>query len=356
MPAVPVGLRALAVLAALTVVIASDSQVTFAAVLLGVIYIGYWLAVPRSWSLWLALLSAPVALAAIARSETGQVTDLLWVCPALAIGFAISGVRAVAALVALVVVATASFLARSGQHNLHGLWQVALPMTLAFLATSAVRQLLAANHELGLARQQLAVTAVQEERIRFARDLHDVLGHSLTVLVAKLRLARRLPADEAGAEVGDAEHLALGLLDEVRQAVEGYRGPTLDSQIAGARAALDAAGIDFEVSGTASPLAAESEQALALSVREAVTNVLRHSGASRCSLLVGRDGEMAWIEVRDNGRGGHAGAGWGLQGLRERADRLGGSASWESLTGEGEGFRIQVTVPAEVQDEEAVRP
>ena len=341
-------------LAVLTVVLASGSQITIVAALLAAIYVGYWLATPRPWSVWLALLSGPLALAAIARSETGQVTDLLWVCPALAIGFAISGVRAVAALVVLVAAAVASFLARSGQHNLHGLWQVALPMTLAFLAATAVRQLLATNHELALARQQLAVAAVQEERTRFARDLHDVLGHSLTVLVAKLRLARRLPADEAVTEVGDAEHLALGLLDEVRQAVEGYRGPTLDSQIAGARAALGAAGIDFDVSGSASPLAAESEHALALSVREAVTNVLRHSGASRCSLVVGRDEAMAWIEVSDNGRGGNGGAGWGLQGLRERADRLGGSASWESST--GGGFRIKVTVPAESQHEEGTEP
>ena len=341
-------------LAVLTVVLASGSQITIVAALLAAIYVGYWLVTPRPWSVWLALLSAPLALAAIARSETGQVTDLLWVCPALAIGFAISGVRAVAALVVLVAAAVASFLARSGQHNLHGLWQVALPMTLAFLAATAVRQLLATNHELALARQQLAVAAVQEERTRFARDLHDVLGHSLTVLVAKLRLARRLPADEAVTEVGDAEHLALGLLDEVRQAVEGYRGPTLDSQIAGARAALGAAGIDFNVSGSASPLAAESEHALALSVREAVTNVLRHSGASRCSLVVGRDEAMAWIEVGDNGRGGKGGAGWGLQGLRERADSLGGIATWESPA--GGGFRVKVTVPAESQLEEAAEP
>ncbi len=275
----------MAMLAVLTVVLASGSQITIVAALLAAVYVGYWLATPRPWSVWLALLSAPLALAAIARSETGQVTDLLWVCPAQAIGFAISGVRAVAALVVLVAAAIASFLARPGQHNLHGLWQVALPMTLAFLAATAVRQLLATNHELALARQQLAVAAVQEERTRFARDLHDVLGHSLTVLVAKLRLARRLPADEAVIEVGDAEHLALGLLDEVRQAVEGYRGPTLDSQIAGTRAALGAAGIDFDVSGSASPLAAESEHALALSVREAGDQ--RSAPQRRVALLAG---------------------------------------------------------------------
>src|SRR5256885_1841945 len=101
MPSVPVGLRAVAMLAVLTVVLVSGSEIIIVAGILAAIYVGYWLATPRPWSVWLALLTAPVALAAIARSETGQVTYLLWVCPALAIGFAIVGVRAAAVLVLL---------------------------------------------------------------------------------------------------------------------------------------------------------------------------------------------------------------------------------------------------------------
>jgi two-component system, NarL family, sensor histidine kinase DesK len=202
-----------------------------------------------------------------------------------------------------------------------------------------------ANRELALARQQLAVAAVQEERTRFARDLHDLLGHSLTVLIAKVRLARRLPAQEAAAELSDVEHLALEVLDEVRQAVGGYRGPTLDSQIAGEHAALDAAGINFAVSGSAGPLAAEAEHALAFSIREAVTNVIRHSGASECSVELGRNGTTAWVEVHDNGRGGEVESGWGLDGIRERAERIGGGAIWKSLP--GGGFSVRVTVPVE---------
>ena len=85
---VPFGLRAVAMLVVLTVLLASGSQITIVAALMVAIYVGYWFATPRPWSVWLALLTAPAALAAIARSETGQVTYLLWVCPALAIGFA----------------------------------------------------------------------------------------------------------------------------------------------------------------------------------------------------------------------------------------------------------------------------
>jgi len=352
MPSVPVGLRAVAMLAVLTVVVASGSQITIVAALLAAIYVGYWLAVPRPWSVWLALLTGPVALAAIARSETGQVTYLLWVCPALAIGFAIVGARAVAVLVLLVGAAVASSLRRSGQPSLHAVLQVALPITLAFLAASAVRRLQAANLELARAREQLALGAVQEERARFARDLHDLLGHSLTVLVAKIRLARRLPPEQAASELADAEHVTLAVLDDVRQAVEGYRGPTLDAQIAGAKAALDAAGIAFEVVGGANPLVEDAEHVLALCVREAVTNVLRHSGASRCVVTLGRDETDAWADIRDDGRGGQVVSGWGLQGLQDRAQRLGGSVAWDAPS--GGGFHIRVKVPADKRADERV--
>jgi two-component system sensor histidine kinase DesK len=215
-----------------------------------------------------------------------------------------------------------------------------------------VRRLQAANQELARAREQLAQVAVQEERTRFARDLHDLLGHSLTVLVAKIRLARRLPPEQAASELADAEHVTVAVLDDVRQAVEGYRGPTLDAQIAGAKAALDAAGITFEVVGAANPLVEDAEHLMALCVREAVTNVLRHSGASRCVLTLGRDDSVAWADIRDDGRGGKVVSGWGLQGLRERADRLGGSVAW-SAPPDG-GFHVRVTVPAEKRADERV--
>jgi two-component system sensor histidine kinase DesK len=243
----------------------------------------------------------------------------------------------------LIGAAVASSLVRSGQPSLHAVLQVALPITLAFLAAAAVRRLQAANQELARAREQLAQVAVQEERTRFARDLHDLLGHSLTVLVAKIRLARRLPPEQAASELADAEHVTVAVLDDVRQAVEGYRGPTLDAQIAGAKAALDAA---------ANPLVEDAEHLMALCVREAVTNVLRHSGASRCVLTLGRDDSVAWADIRDDGRGGKVVSGWGLQGLRERADRLGGSVAW-SAPPDG-GFHVRVTVPAEKRADERV--
>jgi len=348
-------MRGLAVLAALTVLLPGGSQTVHAAALvLGAIYVGYWLVVPRAWSILLAALTVPAALAATNAPGPRQVIDLLWVYPALVLGFAVAGAWGLAMLCLLVVLAVASTLVLSGESSVHEAWLVALPVLLAGLAASTARRLLSANEDLARARQQLAVAAVQEERTRFARDLHDLLGHSLTVLVAKLRLARRLPADEATTELSDAEHLALTALDEVRQAVEGYRGPTLDSQIAGARAALQAAGIGFDVTGSAGPAAAEAEHVLALSVREAVTNVIRHSGASRCWLSLGRDHGTAWVEIRDNGRGPGESHGSGLAGIRERTDRLGGSAAWGPAA--GGGFQVRVAVPAEQRTGEPAEP
>jgi len=165
-----------------------------------------------------------------------------------------------------------------------------------------------------------------------------------------VRLARRLPAREADSELADVERLAVDALDEVRQAVEGYRAPTLDSQIAGARAALAAAGIAFEVSGSANPVAAGAEGALAISVREAVTNVVRHSGAAHCWLTIGRDNGSAWVEVRDDGRAVENGPVSGLAGLRDRLAELGGTVDW-GASPDG-GFRVHVSVPAEGVGEE----
>ena len=328
------------------------------AILLATAYVAFWLAVPRAWSVVVAALTGPAALAAsLGTDQPSPLIGLLWVCVAIAVCFAAPErmtVAALAVVTVLAMVASLPLLSGVGTADLMSLLQrdlthaglaVGLPVVIAGLAASSARRVLSANESLRRARQQLAVAAVQEERTRFARDLHDLLGHSLTVLVAKVRLARRLPAPDADRELADVERLAVGALDEVRQAVEGYRAPTLDSQIAGARAALGAAGIRFEVSGSANPVTAGAEGALAISVREAVTNVVRHSGASQCWLTIGRDGASAWVEVRDDGHMAKNGPASGLAGLRERLAGLGGTVDWGA--GPDGGFRVHASVPAE---------
>jgi two-component system sensor histidine kinase DesK len=221
-----------------------------------------------------------------------------------------------------------------------------------------MRDLRASNRELTEARAELARMAVAEERERFARDLHDLLGHSLSVIALKAELAGRLVRDQPGQaahEVAEVESVARKALGEVREAVSGYRQPTLDGELAGARMALSAAGIETSVVYPEVSIDPASEAVLAWAVREAATNVIRHSGATCCELRISTDSGAATLEVVDNGRvrgSAAAGAvngtprteGHGLAGLAERADTVAGQVE-AGRRPEG-GFRLMVSVPA----------
>jgi two-component system, NarL family, sensor histidine kinase DesK len=235
-----------------------------------------------------------------------------------------------------------------------------------------LRDLRLRNQELTEARAELAQLAVARERERFARDLHDLLGHTLSVITLKTELAGRLlpdRADEARAEIAEVEQVARGALSEVRDAVSGYRQPTLDGELAGARLALSSAGITAEVDRDEVRLDPAVEAVLSWAVREGATNVIRHSGASRCSVRVRAGLAEASVEVIDNGHGpaspsgpgpaslngpgaaspngpGPASpnrAGHGLEGLAERARAMHGHVEAGPL--DVGGFRLAVTVP-----------
>jgi two-component system sensor histidine kinase DesK len=216
-------------------------------------------------------------------------------------------------------------------------------------------QLIRTNTALRAAQEELARLAVAEERLRFARDLHDLLGHSLSLITLKSELAGRLTAvspQRAAAEIHDVEHVAREALREVRDAVAGYRQPTLAAELVGARTILEAAGITCEVADTARALPASTDAVLAWTVREGVTNVIRHSRARRCTIRVARDGDEAQVEVIDDGRGvgdGEANGrlprvgGSGLPGLAERVAARGGRFEVGPL--ERGGFHLRVTLP-----------
>jgi two-component system, NarL family, sensor histidine kinase DesK len=213
-----------------------------------------------------------------------------------------------------------------------------------------MRDLRLRNDQLSEARAELAQMAVAEERERFARDLHDLLGHSLSLIALKSELASRLLPDrpnDAARELADVETVAREALSEVREAVSGYRRPTLDGELEGARTALAAAEIRTSVERTAAALDPDAEAVLAWAVREGVTNVIRHSHAHSCTLRVMAGAGDARVEVTDDGSGpaavnGHAGS--GLAGLEQRARDLGGTVEAGALP--GGGFRLAVRVPA----------
>ncbi len=213
----------------------------------------------------------------------------------------------------------------------------------------AVGQLRTRNLELLRARTELAELAVANERERFARDLHDLLGHSLSVISLKAQLSRRLltaaPA-EADAHLADLEQVTREALSEVREAVSGYRQPTLDGALAAARLALEAARIDahFDVERVA--LAPTAEGVIAWAVREGTTNVIRHSSSQNCWIRLGGDDTETVLEILDDGPGGNGAAsagGSGLLGLGERAIALAGAVESGART-EG-GYRLAVVLP-----------
>ncbi|WP_157756549.1 sensor histidine kinase [Plantactinospora sp. KBS50] len=226
---------------------------------------------------------------------------------------------------------------------------VSFAVLMASFAIYGVSRMVDRNSELLAAHTEIRRLAVAQERARAARDLHDILGHSLTVITVKAELAGRLieidPARAAG-EVGDLERLAREALADVRRTVGAYRGVSLAEELASARSALAAAGIAAELPGTVPDLPPERNELFGWAVREGVTNVVRHSGARRCALRVTPE----LVEVRDDGRGPVAAdgvggvGGHGLRGLRERVDQFGGQLS-VGRAGPRGGFVLRVNVP-----------
>jgi two-component system, NarL family, sensor histidine kinase DesK len=231
-----------------------------------------------------------------------------------------------------------------------GMAWLALPTAaIGLWATAFVRQV-AAVADLRSAREELARMAVSEERLRFARDLHDLLGHSLSLITLKSELAGRLLPDKpekAEAEVHDIEEVARQALGEVREAVAGYRQPTLEEELAGAGEMLEAAGIACRIENEAGMLPNAVDAVLAWAVREGTTNVIRHSRARHCRILLAREGEEVYAEITDDGEGyqGESGgdAGSGLSGLYERVANLAGHV--ETGSQPDGGFRLHVSLP-----------
>ena len=268
----------------------------------------------------------------------------LFLYPVIMAGAAFPWRRGVAAVVVLSVLAAVIELAR-GESITTSAGQLLNELLVGFAAVAG-RLLVEANRQLSQAREQIARLAVGEERLRFARDLHDLLGHSLSVIALKSELAGRLIKTTPGLaanEVDDIEQVARDALREVRDAVAGYRQPSLSAELAGAREALTAAGIELRAEGEHMPLPPAVEAVLAWALREGVTNVMRHSQAKRCTIRIFKKDGSAAVEVVDDGRGGTPEPGSGLHGLRERVLERGGTLTAEPLP--HEGFRLRVTVP-----------
>ncbi|WP_182880772.1 MULTISPECIES: sensor histidine kinase [unclassified Microbispora] len=224
------------------------------------------------------------------------------------------------------------------------LWMLVLQTATLGVLFMSVRNTRVLIGKLREAQSEVARLAAAEERLRIARDLHDLLGHGLSLIVLKSELARRLAeqgSPKAAGEVADIEAVARQALLQVREAVTGYRRSSLPEEIDGARAALAAAGIALTARTSGAPLPEDLDGLFGWAVREATTNVVRHARATRCEITVSYGERGAVLEVADNGRGGPYRPGNGLTGLGERARAAGGDLEVESG---GRGFRVRIRV------------
>lgn len=291
---------------------------------------------------------------------------LFWPLLGLATGAVLRGPKVGRAMLLLAVLAGLV----AGMRDGWGAINVAYGTLLSGLVTSAILTLAETVKELRETRQELARTAVEKERLRFSRDLHDLLGHTLSVIVVKSEAARRLAPrnlEAALSQVNDIESVGRQALTEIREAVTGYREGSLNTELDGARSALTAAGIEPVVRQSGPPLEPQPESLLGWVVREAVTNVVRHSeGAGRCTITVTGGAERVLLEIEDDGRGVRSDqdgsrtggttpgtgtgpatvrTGTGLKGLTERLAAAGGSLT--AGPGPRGGFLVKAELPVD---------
>jgi len=202
---------------------------------------------------------------------------------------------------------------------------IGLPAGIAAIMDTSLRR---SREQLLRKQEEVEHMATIAERERISRDLHDLLGHTLSLITLKAELAGKLAGRDIAAckqEIGDIERCARNALSEVRAAVTGYRLTGLQHELATARASLAAAGIELQADVAWFTVPAAAENVMALALREAVTNIIRHADASRCDVSLVLEGGVILFRIADNGAGGKSiENGNGLTGMQERVLALGG--------------------------------
>jgi two-component system sensor histidine kinase DesK len=319
-------------------------------------------------------LVAIVLLAVLACVVYGRSWTPLWIYVSAAAGMVLAaapGNRRLGMLGVAGVAACYTFFSWLSHLNLGNYFVLLLPVLLIGLAMIGFRMQIILMHELAQAREAVAKLAVNTERLRLARDMHDLTGQSLSMITLKSELAAkrltRLPPsaerDAALTELGDIGRVSRQTLHDIREAVSGYRRPTLAIEVITARNALDAAGIrldddDAELTLRSGARDPDAEAVLAWCLREAVTNVIRHSGARNCWIrLIEHAAELSLVVTDDghgfneqDGQGTGSSGGTGLRGMSERLSTVGGRLSLgpaePGRLGQLRGFRLIATLPA----------
>ncbi|MGP0074604.1 MAG: histidine kinase [Bryobacteraceae bacterium] len=334
------------------------------------VYLGFFLIQPilgrASWKVWLATgLGTCVFLALYFATYWVQGRRRLWVAAAIvllgvgfapfnegaavffvyaAIGVAYMGDSGLAAK-ALATIILAAVVEAMLLHLSPWFWVIAAGLSAALGSVGIhFAQRSEANRRLRMAQDEIEHLARVAERERIARDLHDVLGHTLSVVILKSELASKLMThdpERAGHEIRDVEQISREALAEVRKAIGGYRAGGLEEELSRAVSTLKTAGVVAECESAPMPLSPAQETVLALAVREAVTNVVRHAHAGRCRLRLEPVDGHCLLEIQDDGRGGVQSEGNGVRGMRERVEALGGTLRRETSA----GTRLTIVLP-----------
>ena len=235
-------------------------------------------------------------------------------------------------------------------------WQSLVWLPVTTLVVGIVVNVERANREkdaaLKLSHDEVRRLAATAERERIGRDLHDLLGHTLSMVALKSELAGKLLSrDPEGArrEIDEVAHVARDALAQVRRAVSGIRAAGIAAELASAKLLLETDGVAFRYARAELPLPPGVETALAMTVREAVTNIQRHARASHADVAFEADGGDVVLRIVDDGRGGAIVPGNGLNGMRERIEALGGRLRVDSSA--GQGTRIEARLPLAANDD-----
>ncbi|MHA3700791.1 sensor histidine kinase [Jatrophihabitans sp. YIM 134969] len=325
-------------------------------VILGVYAIGYMIALPAGWSgdtrrfRQVFVVMVLLSLAEIPLAHEDAFVMWVYIGVLVVAGFRRFALPAIAVMTAVAVVLPKLVTSWHADFD----WDMLLTLPLVGLAMYGFFSIIATNKALAEARTEVVRLAAENERSRIARDLHDLLGHSLTTITVKAGLARKLAERETvdGAqsrtarEIAEVEAVARRSLTEVRAAVAGFADVSLAGEIATAREVLRAAAIDADVPRAVDTVDPVRSELFGWVVREAVTNVVRHTRAQRCVITAG----PTWVEVRDDGFGasdrppadGAVSDGHGLSGLCARIEAAGGTLHVGRVAG---GWRVRAEVP-----------
>ena len=220
-------------------------------------------------------------------------------------------------------------------------WGPTISIVFTALSAYAFTEIVSANRALHEAHAEIARLASETERNRIARDLHDLLGHSLTAITVKAALARRLaPSDREASvrEIGEVEELSRQALADVRAAVFGYREVTVAGELARGKELLRASGVTADLPTATEVIDPTHQELLGWAVREGLTNVARHARATRCTVTL----TPSVVEIVDDGVGGPATSGNGLTGLHERVTAAGGTVEAGPIS--PRGWRLLVSL------------